>query len=184
MLHRETTAMIEHKTAYERAMWLAAVSGLKTTMGPALVSVAGRRPGWQNWMLAAAGEMLLDKLPFLPSRSRLPLLLPRALAGYWTAKTFLEGEGIDDPSAAWTGAAVAAGVATFAPLVRGSLRTLLWVPDHLVGLAEDALAIYFGAQAAGLSLDQLGDSAREAIDDVVGQLGPAVDELRERLQPA
>lgn len=176
--------MSEQRTAYERAMWLAAVSGLKTTMGPALVAASGRRRGWQGWMLAALGEMVLDKLPILPSRSSLPLLLPRALAGYWTVRNFLEQEGVNDPSAAWTGAAVAAGVATFAPMIRGSLATILYVPDAMVGLAEDALAIYFGAQAAGVSLDALGESAREAVEGVVEQLGPAVEDLRERLQPA
>src|SRR4051794_2856582 len=68
----------------ERAMRLAAVAGLKAALGPALVSAAQNRPERKALAMAAMGEMVIDKLPFVPSRSRLPLLLPRAFSGWWT----------------------------------------------------------------------------------------------------
>jgi hypothetical protein len=176
--------MAEQRTAFERAMMLAAVSGLKTTFGPALIMASSRKPGWKGLLLAAMGEMVVDKLPFVPSRSRLPLMIPRALAGYWAASEHMKAEGVNDPSAGFLGAALAAGVATFAPMVRGTVSTVLNVPDPVVGVAEDALALYLGAEAAGMSMDELGQAARDAIEDVAGQVAPMVEDLREQFQSA
>src|SRR5437660_420894 len=121
--------MTSTNTTFDRAMRLAVVTGLKTLLGPALVAAAHNRPERNGLAIAALGEMVMDKLPLLPSRSALPLVIPRAIAGYWVAKTTMEEEGIDDPWAAPLGAAVAAGVATFAPIIRGSLRRILGIPD-------------------------------------------------------
>ncbi len=124
----------------ERALLLGVVSGLKASLGPALISAARDRPERKMLAMAAMGEMVLDKLPFLPSRSRLPLLLPRAFAGYWSAKQSLEKDGVQEGSTAYTAAAVSAGVAMFAPMIRATVRKVLGVPDAFVGAAEDYLA--------------------------------------------
>lgn len=171
------------RTPYERAMVLAAVSGLKTTLGPALVAASSKRQGWKGLALAAMGEMVLDKLPFLPSRRSLPLLLPRAIAGYWSAKTYLESEGVEDQGAAAMGAAVAAGVATFAPIVRGAASKVLGVPDPLIGLGEDWLALKFGGEAAGLSMEELGELAKESVEGLQEQVAPMLQDAREKLMP-
>lgn len=168
----------------QKALTLAAISGLKTTLGPALVMAGQRRLGWKTVAVAAMGEMLLDKLPFLPSRRSLPLLIPRAVAGYWTTKTSLEADGIDDPQTCAMGAAVAAGIATFAPMARGSASTILGVPDALMGALEDYLALKLGGEAAGLSMDQIKQIAREAASGFQEEIGPLLGDVRERLEPA
>ncbi len=168
----------------QRALTLAAISGLKTTLGPALVMASQRRSGWKLLAMAAIGEMVLDKLPFLPSRRSLPLLIPRAFAGYWAARTSLEGDGIDDPQTAALGAAVAAGVATFAPMMRGTASTILGVPDGLMGVMEDYLALKLGGEAVGLSMEQIQQIAQDAVYGFQEELTPLVEDVRERLQPA
>lgn len=150
----------------ERAVTLAAVTGLKLAMGPALFASARRRPEAPVLVAAALGEMVLDKLGILPSRSRLPLLLPRAVAGAWIARESLKADGVDAPGAAALGAAVAAGAATIAPLVRTAGSRLFGVPDALLGVAEDYLALRLGSEAAGLEMERLPQIAWEAIEGV------------------
>jgi hypothetical protein len=69
-------------------------------------------------VLAALGEMVLDKVGVFPPRYRPPLLIPHALAGAWVAHESLREEGVDDPWGAAMGAVVAAGVSAVAPIVR------------------------------------------------------------------
>ena len=168
----------------ERAMRLAAVTGLKTTFGPALIAAAQNRPERNALAMAALGEMVIDKLPFVPSRSRLPLLLPRAFAGWWTAKQSLEADGIDDPGAAAMGAAVAAGVAIAAPLVRKTIGILLGVPDVVLGAAEDYFALKIGSEAAGLSMEDLKSIGTEAFEGIKDGVVPMMETVKHKLEPA
>jgi hypothetical protein len=167
----------------ERAMKLAAVTGLKAALGPALISAAHNRPERKALAMAAMGEMVIDKLPFVPSRSRLPLLLPRAFAGWWTAKQSLERDGINDPASAAMGAAVAIGVAMAAPMVRKTVGAVLGMPDAVVAVAEDYLALKVGGEAAGLSMDDLKDIGMNAFGDMREGVGPMIEQVRHRLQP-
>jgi len=161
-------AMTNSKRAFERAMRLSLVSGLRSTFGVALIEAAYDRPNRKNWALAALGEMVIDKIPGIPSRASLPVMLPRALAGAYVAQQVMEREGVEDQWAAPMGAAVAAGVAALAPRVRGLLRTVLGVPGPLLGLAEDYLALKLGGEALGLTMDDLRQIGEESIEDVKG----------------
>jgi hypothetical protein len=172
------------KSPMERAMRLAAVTGLKVTFGPALIAASQNRPERRTLAMAAMGEMLVDKLPFVPSRSRLPLLLPRAFAGYWTAKKSLEADGVNDPGAAAMGAIVAAGVAITAPLIRNTLRVVLGVPDAVLGAAEDYMALKIGSEAAGLSMENIQEIGTDAFEGLKDNVGPMMDEVRHKFQPA
>jgi uncharacterized membrane protein len=163
--------------AYEKAMKLAVVCGLRALLGPALLSEARRRPERRNLALAALGELLLDKLPIMPSRKSLPMLLPRAIAGAWVAKAVMEEEGINDPWAPAMGAAVAAGVASISPLIRASLARVLDVPDSMMALAEDYLALRLGTQAVGLSLDEAAQIAGRSVEEVKDLILPAIQSV-------
>ena len=165
----------------ERAMKLAAITGLKASFGPALIAASQNRPERKALAMAAVGEMVLDKLPILPSRSRLPLLLPRVFAGYWTAKQSLERDGVNDPSAAAMGAAVAAGVAVAAPLIRKTLKTVLGLPDAAIGVAEDYLALKVGGEAVGLTMEDLKAIGTDAFGDIRQGVSPAFEEVKNRL---
>ncbi len=158
--------MTTSKRAFERAMRLAVVSGLKATYAVALVQAAHNRPNRKEWALAAIGEAVVDKLPFSPSRANLLLMVPRAAAGAYVAKEVMDKEGVEDQWAAPMGAVVAAGVAVLAPRIRGLLGLL--VPGVLLGLAEDYLALKVGGEAVGMSMQDIQHLGQESFQQVQG----------------
>jgi nucleotide-binding universal stress UspA family protein len=160
--------MSDSKRAFERAMRLAVVSGLRSTFGVALMEAAYDRPNRKMWALAALGEMAVDKIPGVPSRASLPAMLPRAIAGGYVAKQVMDREGVDDPWAVPMAAAVAAGVAALAPRIRGLLGTVLGVPNPVLGMVEDYIALKVGGEALGLSMDDLKQIGAESFEDVKG----------------
>ena len=168
--------MADTNRAYERAMTLAALSGLKIALGPAFLKTAHRRPGSQNWVLAALGEMFLDKIGVFPARFRLPLLIPHTLAGAWVASESMKADGVDDPWAAPMGGIVAAGVATVAPMVRITGSRILGIPDPLLGVAEDYVALRLGTQAMDLSMEQVAETAKETVSELGERVMPALQE--------
>ncbi len=158
--------MSDSKRAFERAMRLAAVTGLRAALGPALIQAAYDRPNQKVWALAAMGEMVFDKLPFVPSRASLPAMLPRAVGGGYVAREVMRREGIDDPTITAMGAAVAAGVAALAPRIRGVLGVVLGIPRPLLGLAEDYLALKVGGEALGMTLEDLRALGENSLGEV------------------
>jgi len=160
--------------SFEKAMKLAVLSGLKIALGPAFLMTSQRRPESRNWVAAALGEMVLDKVGIFPSRSRLPLLIPHTLAGAWVARESMRADGQDDPMATLMGGAVAAGVSTFAPKVRIAASRILGIPDMALGVLEDYLALKLGTEAVGLSMEELTDVARESVEDLRERVVPAV----------
>lgn len=172
-----------------RGIVLGAISGLKTTYGPALLATSRRSKGWEALALAAMAEMVVDKLPGVPSRSRPSLMLPRALAGFWAAKSSIEepGEARYDSQAlgvALAGAAAAMGVAYFTPSIREMLRVKLGVPDAVIGFAEDALALAAGSSVVGMPASDLYHAGEAALTEARhGRVWPAVRQLRSRVVP-
>ena len=163
--------------SFEKAMKLAVLSGLKATLGPAFLTTAQRRPSASAWVAAAVGEMVLDKMGFMPSRSSLPLLIPHAISGAWVARESMLADGVDDPWAAPMGGAVAAGVSLFAPMLRISARRVLGVGDPLLGMVEDYGAIKLGCEALGMSMGEVGVAARESLEEVKDRILPAVQSI-------
>ena len=163
--------------AFERAMALAALSGLKIALGPAFLATSRRWPSRQSWVTAALGEMVLDKLGVFPPRYRLPLLIPHSLAGAWVARESLREDGEDDPWAAVAGGAVAAGVAVAAPIARMAINKVVGIPDALLGLGEDYLALSYGSQALDVPMDEITGAAREMFDDVKERARPALESM-------
>lgn len=151
----------------ERALKLAVVTGLRAALGPALLARSQDRPERHNLALLAAGELLFDKLPFVPSRDTLLPLLARGAAGAWVAGKCAEEDGEEaDPWLVPLAAAVAMGVGVAAPKIRASLGWTTGIPQPILGLIEDYLALRLGSEAAGLSLDQVADAAYESVEDL------------------
>ena len=155
-------------------MTLAALSGLKIALGP---GVPGHGPA------QAGREELGDGRPRrdvpgqgrgLSPRYRPMLLIPHTLAGAWVAHESMKADGVDDPSAAALGAVVAAGVATVAPMVRIAGSKILGIPDPLLGLAEDYLALRMGNEAMGLTMDDVTEAAKGSIGEVREMVMPAL----------
>jgi hypothetical protein len=166
--------MLDTTTPFGRAMALAAVSGSRCALGPAFLAVSRRRPEAGAWVAAAIGELIADKIGLLPARYHPALMIPRALAGAWVAREALKEEGVEDNAAAIAGAVGAAGVAGVAPVLRIALGRALGVPDIVLGVAEDYLALKVGAQATGMQMEQLPEVARDAVEEIGEKVAPAL----------
>ncbi|HKG02734.1 MAG TPA: hypothetical protein VKB03_06105 [Conexibacter sp.] len=120
------------------AALMGAGGGLRTAMPWGALAVRGRLGGGTRRLaplVAVAGELVLDKLPQTPSRTSPPGLVARlssgAAAGWLVAGT---------PGAA-IGSAVA-GLSAFAgERARAALGRQTGLPDPLIAVGEDVLAI-------------------------------------------
>jgi len=165
--------MLETKTPFGRAMTLAAVSGLRAALGPAFLEKSRHNAKAGNWVLGALGEMALCKVGVLPRGYRPVMLIPHTLAGAWVARESMRNDGVDDdPSVPIAGAIVAAGVASVAPIARIALTRGLGVSGTLLGLAEDYLALKLGGDATGMTFGQIGEAARDAVEDLRDKVAP------------
>jgi uncharacterized membrane protein len=134
---------------------LGAASGLRSQLGVATVAARSdqlppvfRQP-WTRRLLvaAAAGELVVDKLPSTPSR-----LDPRGIAGRLALGALAAGLFAQSRGARWLpAAAIGAASAAVAAKLGHDLRARLarCAPDPAVAVGEDALAI--GLAAAGAS---------------------------------
>jgi hypothetical protein len=174
ILETRRTTMSSRKTPFERAMTLAALSGFKIALGPAFLEASRRGPNTGAWAVAALGEMFLDKVGIFPPRFRPSLLIPHALAGAWVARESMRRDGIDDPTSPVLGAVVAAGVASVAPIARIALNRGLGISDAMLGVGEDCLALRLGTEATGMSLNQVSEVARDAIEEFRGKVMPSL----------
>ena len=176
--------MAEIKPSTEKALALAALCGFKIALGPAFLRASQRSASTQAWTTAALGEMALDKLGVFPARFRPMLLIPHTVAGVWTARESLKEDGEpEDPTVLAAAAVVAAGVTVTLPLLRIALQQGLRIPNYLVGLAEDYVALQLGTRAVGMSMDEVKQVARESLEGVGQQIRPTIEEAGERLKP-
>lgn len=135
-------------TPYLRALGIGAVAGLRTFTAPAATLGIDRHVWSGVVILLAAGELIADKLPFVPSRlspgSLGARLVSGGLCGRALARRF---GGIDAATAGLIiGALGAAGSAYLGYTIRHAL-TERGLPDFLVALVEDSVAV-FGATRA------------------------------------
>ena len=168
---------LETERAKRRALVLAALCGSKIALGPAFLARSAGWPSAKNWMLAAIGEMFLDKIGVFPPRWRPSLLIPHTAAGAWTASESLKRDGVESPETVALAAGVAAAVAVSAPLIRVALSKGIGLPDILLALVEDYLALHVGTGEMGGSLGEIGHDARESIEEVRGRVMPALQSV-------
>lgn len=142
-------------------------SSMRTFAGPGVLAVRCRipRPARIAVLLAGAGELVMDKLPVVPSRTGLPALLGRIGAGAYTGADLA---GV--PGAATASVAAAAG--TYATWrARGLVVERTGLPDPLVALGEDIIAYGLAAAATRPGPDE--GSAAPAQADGPGQEAPS-----------
>jgi len=152
------------KPSLAAAAGLGAVSGLRTLQGLAWVSrdlssrrLPRRASQLERWLAApgvarvlaglAAGELASDKLPGIPDRTSAPPLLGRAMAGAVVGAIAAGRDRQPVGAAVGAGAAVAATFAGW--FLRRELGRLTPVPDAVVALAEDALAVGLARRLVG-----------------------------------
>jgi uncharacterized membrane protein len=121
-----------------RAAAAGTVSGMRTFIVPGVLAGRGRwGEGWVSRVLplAAAGELVADKLPAMPPRSD-----PPGLAGRIASAT-ASGAALGGLRAAAVAAACAAVSTPVSQRLRATLGRRTGLPDAVLGLAEDALAL-------------------------------------------
>lgn len=139
------------------AFLMGAVAGLRSMTAPAVVAWGARLGRLQlqstalaflgsavaAWLLAALalGELVADKLPTTPSRTRPGPFAGRILTGALSGAALSAGHGGALAAGAAAGAigAVAGTLGGYAARTR--LVPALGVPDYVVALAEDVVAV-------------------------------------------
>ena len=138
-----------------QAFAIGVVAGMRSMTAPALVThylSGGRRPrlGRLNFMrskaaatafkVAAAGELVGDKLPNTPARTQAGPLVGRALSGVLCGAALARG-GRESAVAGAVFGAVGGIVGTYAFHALRRTLTEAGLPDLVVALGEDALAV-------------------------------------------
>lgn len=127
---------------------LGAVCGLRSMLGPALVAEHASGPAKYLFRLAAPGEFIVDKLPRTPSRLAPGPLVGRALSGAGVAFVLCRRAG----QSPWLGMMLGAGAALAGAWggyhARKALGQALHIPDAVVAMGEDALAVAVGRRFA------------------------------------
>ena len=159
--------------AYARAAGLGAVTGLRSMLPLALLAAAlNRRSPVRGYAarrgdglagrvlrspnallglgLAAAGELVGDKLPFIPGRIEPPVFAERLIIGA------LVGGAVGDLGgrSPWVGAAIGSATSGAVAIVgyfgRVTLGRVTPLPQQVWGVVEDGLAVALGARVLGL----------------------------------
>jgi uncharacterized membrane protein len=141
-----------------RALLLGVVTGLRTQVAVALLAVEAERgrfdpgagrlarrfaspEGALGAVLAAAGELIADKLPVTPDRTDPGPLLGRVVAGAAVGSAVHYDAGHPRALGALAGAA-GAGLGSFAGArVRAALADRTGLPQPLLGAVEDLFAV-------------------------------------------
>ncbi len=139
-----------------RAAALGAASGSRSAAGIAAVALTSRpddtgpvasrlggRTGSALSALAAAGELLADKRPDVPSRLALQALIPRAALGATSAAAVARRDGHDPTLPGLVGAAAAVGTAALGVHLRTAAQRRFG-SDRPGAVAEDVIAALLG----------------------------------------
>jgi uncharacterized membrane protein len=152
------------RNVYLKAVGLGVIAGMRSLSAPAFVSGdLSQRNGDESansvfgfmrsptvakfFSVAAAGEILADKLPIIPDRIAPGPLLGRMVSGAVCGAAVCEAEGEPLGVGAVAGGLAAVGSAFAYYHLRRRIGEEKHVPDVLLGLAEDAIVI-----AAGMTL--------------------------------
>ena len=140
---------------------LAAITGLRSMAGPALLSRIIRRGDVERLQgtpfaalgspkvsaflrLLMVGEMIADKTPYIPARTSAPALTGRALSGALVGAALFAAAGQRPAIGAMLGVppAIVADYVGEKFRVRGPEK--LGVPSSVLGLIEDGIVLSFG----------------------------------------
>ncbi len=149
-----------------RAAALGVVAGMRSQLPLALLSLAARQRGGDQQGLpevltsprvaalllaSAAGELVVDKLPFTPSRLMPGSLVVRAGLGGLAGALLCRNAGLQPILGAALGVAGALAGSYAGYEVRAGLVAKTGRPDPLFAVLEDGAAVALGSYAVGLT---------------------------------
>jgi uncharacterized membrane protein len=146
---------------YVRAAALGAVAGMRSQLPLAALAVAARRRTFaadagpplsylrspaalRLLALAASGELVVDKLPFVPSRHELGPMAGRVVVAAVAGAALAHEAGASTPVGGLAAAVVAGLVTDGTYHARASLGRVTGIPDPFLGAAEDCVALTLG----------------------------------------
>jgi uncharacterized membrane protein len=132
---------------YARALGIGAVAGLRSMTAPAATLLGGEHPYAGLALLAAGGELIVDKLPMIPARTMPPGLVFRMIAGGLSGGAIAARRERSRTVGIVAGVAGAVAATYLGYELRRTLTKKLGLPDILVALVEDGVAVW-GARAA------------------------------------
>lgn len=148
---------------YASAAAIGAVAGMRAMSAPALVSRIGSsslessrlsvltKPSISKaTMLLAGAELIADKLPGMPNRTMAPALITRAISGALCGAAICSAARKNLVWGAVAGALGAVGATYAAFELRRGAKERFGIPDPVLAIAEDALAL-----SAGRAVTQL-----------------------------
>jgi uncharacterized membrane protein len=152
---------------FTAAATLGAVSGMQSTMAPAVISWAAQKSGLDLestpfsafkgpgiGRTAAAlvlGELVADKAPFVQQRSPGTALLTRAISGGAAGAAVFKARRRSIILGAAVGALAAVGAAYATFYLRKSTARYFKLSDRAVALAEDGIALAAGLVAVSMA---------------------------------
>jgi uncharacterized membrane protein len=172
--HPLEAARQAQKQAILCSIAIGAVAGMRSMTPLALLAAAAQEPGTPvsqavahrpilrrlrsrgaliTFGQAALGELLGDKLPFIPARVRFGSLLGRVVVGAVAGGIVSSGWSGSAERGAKRGAAAAFLAAWFAYAARTQLSRRTPIPDPVWAVIEDALAVGLGIFALWSSLE-------------------------------
>ena len=144
-----------------RTMGVGGIAGVRSMAAPAILSrsvVEGRVGNLEDTPFAALGsprvstalrvleigELIVDKLPIVPSRTSSPPLLGRAASGALVGAALFASGGRRTVMGGALGAASAMAAAYAAERLRLQITQRLGVPNVIAGLLEDGIVLFGG----------------------------------------
>jgi uncharacterized membrane protein len=159
---------------YSGAAVLGAISGMRSMAAPAIVSrfahtgllplqdsqikFLTHKNSAKTMAVMAIGEMVADKLPFIPKRTSVFPLMTRAVSGALSATAFTKARKRSAVLGALIGSLAAVGASYGAYKLRKVVGDKTHLPDTIVAVAEDALVA-----ACGFALLRALRAAEEAV---------------------
>jgi len=122
------------------------------------IKFLGHKNSAKTTAIMALGEMVADKLPFIPSRTSVFPLVTRAVSGALSATAFTKARKRSAVIGGLIGSLAAVGASYGAYKLRKSVGQKLHVPDTIVAIAEDAMVA-----ACGFALLRALRAAEEAL---------------------
>jgi uncharacterized membrane protein len=133
--------------AFLRSFGIGLTCGLRSLTAPAVLRWRAHDPARLAFAALALGELIADKLPGTPARTIPPALVFRAVTGGFAGRSVARMTAADRTAGAVAGALGAIVGAYLGLALRRQIGRSTGLPDPLVALAEDAVAI--GGAIAG-----------------------------------
>ena len=140
---------------------------MQSMMAPAVIQWAARRSGLdlestpfsafkgpgigRTAVAMAVGELLAERMPFVPNRSESTVLLARAVSGGAAGAAMFKARRRSVLVGALVGAAAAVGASYGAYYLRKKAARYFNVSDRMVALVEDGLALSAGLIAVAMT---------------------------------